>query len=818
MQFESNFPTKTSTNSNKKQGLSNANMRPWSPTATDDEPLITVTVDDENAYIDSVSLTVDGVERVEVVVVYEDGSKGDPITEEPSGEEEVVITVDDSGVQLEITLIPSTPGSPNEITVSDLQVKACAEARCEHDIEESSWYSVQVNSNPLGKKGLRLKNADPWTPEDNGDLPTVKVIVGKGNNVWIESVRIPEAEGVASFSVQPMNTQRETVGPQLNGNQVGSTVTINQFASRVIITLFAGDSSDTISVGPIMTAACGNPVTAIVTEETTTDYKNVTASTPLVLTTTPQEQCVITFDDIEGFTAEEGEDLIGYVDKDGNSEYTEDEEVNNGDTIDDGVIVIIADKCHNCTCESGVVTCTEADTCERDCVKEEWSAWSECSAECGGGFKERTRGFIPGTPGGEPCGCEEDLKQREFCNEVACEVPGNWGSWEPWSDCSVTCGGGIKRRYRECNDPAPANGGEDCEGNAVDVEFCLADPCPGEQNKECGENKIWDSVCKKPFSCYDYVDEDALVMDDGCEEACICATGFVMDKDGECVRPTEECGCYDPLTGKEYIEGESGLRRPEDACEVCTCENAKLTCEEKDCNRDCDYTEWSEWSECSNIMGGEVKRYRSPNNPEARGNGKACDEDALVESRPCGDESCQHCIIDGVKYAVSEVIHYEACAKSCFCGQDGKMQCTSLEETCEECAEGYELSPTDRDCCRCVPVETECSLKESYQKVEVDYPTENGQTVKCATDGPVKISTCAGSCASMDSVTLMINGEVVNHEKDCRCCSGREYVEVDLPLTCEDEATRSVTMQRFKRCECNVCSGADGAVDDETRR
>jgi hypothetical protein len=35
-----------------------------------------------------------------------------------------------------------------------------------------------------------------------------------------------------------------------------------------------------------------------------------------------------------------------------------------------------------------------------------------------------------------------------------------------------------------------------------------------------------------------------------------------------------------------------------------------LTCKEVACNRDCGYTEWSEWKECTNLMGGEQRRYR----------------------------------------------------------------------------------------------------------------------------------------------------------------------------------------------------------------
>ena len=61
-------------------------------------------------------------------------------------------------------------------------------------------------------------------------------------------------------------------------------------------------------------------------------------------------------------------------------------------------------------------------------------------------------------------------------------IDGNWGVWSPYSTCSVTCGGGSQERTRLCNDPAPENGGADCEGDDTESQICGDEPCPSEED------------------------------------------------------------------------------------------------------------------------------------------------------------------------------------------------------------------------------------------------------------------------------------------------------------------------------------------------
>ena len=58
-------------------------------------------------------------------------------------------------------------------------------------------------------------------------------------------------------------------------------------------------------------------------------------------------------------------------------------------------------------------------------------------------------------------------------------VDGNWGLWGNWSDCSKTCGEGLKNRTRKCNNPEPMYGGRSCDGSSADVGVCIDKECPG---------------------------------------------------------------------------------------------------------------------------------------------------------------------------------------------------------------------------------------------------------------------------------------------------------------------------------------------------
>uniref|UniRef100_A0A672J5U8 ADAM metallopeptidase with thrombospondin type 1 motif, 3 n=1 Tax=Salarias fasciatus TaxID=181472 RepID=A0A672J5U8_SALFA len=55
---------------------------------------------------------------------------------------------------------------------------------------------------------------------------------------------------------------------------------------------------------------------------------------------------------------------------------------------------------------------------------------------------------------------------------------GAWSSWSKYGSCSRSCGTGVRFRTRQCNNPAPSNGGQDCPGVNYEYQLCSTDDCP----------------------------------------------------------------------------------------------------------------------------------------------------------------------------------------------------------------------------------------------------------------------------------------------------------------------------------------------------
>ncbi|PIK61787.1 putative SCO-spondin-like [Apostichopus japonicus] len=110
----------------------------------------------------------------------------------------------------------------------------------------------------------------------------------------------------------------------------------------------------------------------------------------------------------------------------------------------------------------------------------EWSPWSICSASCLGGVQARSRSCTNPRPGpnGLDCPAKDPISQWRRCNQQPCPVHGRWGQWTNWTSCSASCDGGFRWRNRNCSNPAPLWGGDECRGKELQRKRCSSHLCP----------------------------------------------------------------------------------------------------------------------------------------------------------------------------------------------------------------------------------------------------------------------------------------------------------------------------------------------------
>ncbi|XP_015759282.1 PREDICTED: serine-rich adhesin for platelets-like [Acropora digitifera] len=109
----------------------------------------------------------------------------------------------------------------------------------------------------------------------------------------------------------------------------------------------------------------------------------------------------------------------------------------------------------------------------------EWGRWTACSASCGGGIKVRARGS---TTVSSFRGGETEVKK---CNAMPCnEMTDDWSEWGRWDDCSASCGGGARIRFRSCKKPRGVDGIKSrCSGQSYALEQCNVQECPTEGSR-----------------------------------------------------------------------------------------------------------------------------------------------------------------------------------------------------------------------------------------------------------------------------------------------------------------------------------------------
>ena len=174
-------------------------------------------------------------------------------------------------------------------------------------------------------------------------------------------------------------------------------------------------------------------------------------------------------------------------------------------------------------------------------------------------------------------------------------VDGGWSEFGNWSECSAECDGGEQTRTKECNNPAPENGGADCVGEDFETQACNTHDCMGNLNSAiCAIILQFNFWCPIKNPGLLEIMNFALL----CQLASICKYWQYQT-------------CPDELRVQVWTN-----------------------------SVDVYESIWNDWSQCSvECGGGEQTRTKECYNPPPEYGGADCDEEAF-ETRACNTDPC----------------------------------------------------------------------------------------------------------------------------------------------------------------------------------
>lgn len=294
-----------------------------------------------------------------------------------------------------------------------------------------------------------------------------------------------------------------------------------------------------------------------------------------------------------------------------------------------------------------------------DCELSAWTEWTDCSASCDGGQRERERSVeTPNLKGGQPC--NNTLKEVEACSTLRCPnyhkcQSCEWGAWSEWGLCSK-CGG---QRYRTriiakmpdyCGalcDPGAAKEVGTCHSQCADNIYCLwsdwkdASGC----SSECGHSarireRHLTSTNRKPlWGDYFFNATEGFACSGSQLKSQLCDYVPCAGQAAATCEPvnckfhewsswgepscTQLCDRHRTISVVNSCGGE--------ACEGSTVETKH--CVKPDCQevKDCEFSPWHEWQ--SLCVNDQKVRFRVEANPATNGGQPCCGP--IKETMPC---------------------------------------------------------------------------------------------------------------------------------------------------------------------------------------
>ncbi|XP_030853395.1 hemicentin-1 isoform X1 [Strongylocentrotus purpuratus] len=280
----------------------------------------------------------------------------------------------------------------------------------------------------------------------------------------------------------------------------------------------------------------------------------------------------------------------------------------------------------------------------------EWTEWGQCSKTCGRGMRIRTRRCDSPSPAHNGLQCTGPEVEQNSCHMDSCPIHGRWGEWQPFEECSVSCGFGVRVRRRFCDNPPVQYRGRDCEGEGVQQDECFAGECPVDGgwgpwsswqlcDRTCGNgNTIRERICNNPEPRYGGRDCSGLSRETRACNVRPCPVDGVWGSWSIWSTCTVSCGggqqtrtrtCTGPLHGGQPCEGRS---------------EQTIRCNAEQCPVHGNWSDWDVWGICSAMCGGGIRqRFRSCTKPAPSPTGRPCVGDS-IDTEPCNQQPCQ---VDG---------------------------------------------------------------------------------------------------------------------------------------------------------------------------
>nr|XP_043890586.1 thrombospondin type-1 domain-containing protein 7A-like isoform X7 [Solea senegalensis] len=308
--------------------------------------------------------------------------------------------------------------------------------------------------------------------------------------------------------------------------------------------------------------------------------------------------------------------------------------------------------------------------CPSDCKLSEWSNWSRCSKSCGSGVKVRSK-WLREKPynGGRPCPKLDHINQAQVYEVVPCQSDCNQYVWvaEPWSvwkvsnvDLKENCGEGVQTRKVRCmlnTIDGPSESVEDYLCDPEEMPLGAREsrlPCP----EDCVLNDwgAW-SRCSLPCTRTNSRIRTAYVLrspsvgrqcpettdKEPCSLNLNCFNYFYNITDWSTCQlsPSAVCGSGIKTRMLDCVRSD-GKSVDMKFCEELNLEKRwqmNVSCV-VECPVNCQLSEWSPWSECSQTCGLEGKMWRQRSVVQAsQGDGRPCPSQ-MEQWKPCPVRPC----------------------------------------------------------------------------------------------------------------------------------------------------------------------------------